>query len=81
MKQKLCAAVKIKSLGKIPVPPIVSAGEKYGLRDMAIGECIEIKDCNPRSISVYVSNFKKKNPKYKFTTRVGVKSIRIWRLS
>ena len=71
---------KVKSLGKIPIPSIFTR-EKYGLKDMAIGECIEIKDCNPQSVSVYVSRYKKTNPKYKFTTRVGVKSIRIWRLS
>lgn len=80
MKQTVCTAVKIKSLGKIPVPPVFRMGNKYGLKDMTIGECIEIRDCNPKSVSVYVSHFKKKNPKYKFTTRVGVKSIRIWRL-
>lgn len=77
MKNK---TLKIKSLGKIPIPPVVSAGRKYGLKNMFIGECIEIRDCNPKSVSVYVSYFKKKNPKYKFTTRVGIKSIRIWRL-
>lgn len=65
---------KVKSLGKIPIPPIFTIRNKYGLEDMTIGECIEVEDCNPRSVAVYISYFKRKNPKYKFTTRANVKS-------